>query len=55
MASVGHITPEKAKEYVENQKAHHAKSISNAGIPTIYGWGGGQILYVHIMNYDDNR
>ena len=33
MASVGHITPEKAKEYVENQKAHHAK----------YGWGGGQL------------
>src|SRR3989344_2330645 len=24
-ASVGHITLEKAKEYVENQKAHHAK------------------------------
>lgn len=25
MASVGHITLEKAKEYIENQEAHHAK------------------------------
>ena len=27
-ASVGHITLEKAKEYIEKQKAHHAKSIA---------------------------
>lgn len=32
-ASVGHITLEKAKEYVERQKAHHAKTIT--GIPTL--------------------
>ena len=36
IASVGHITLEKAKEYVEKQKAHHAKI---QRIPTIYGWG----------------
>lgn len=28
IASVGHITLAKAKEYVENQKAHHAKFIN---------------------------
>ena len=32
-ASVGHITLEKAKEYVEKQKAHHAKRPAK-GIPT---------------------
>jgi hypothetical protein len=37
MGSVGHITLEKAKEYMNNQETHHAKSI--IGIPTIYGWG----------------
>lgn len=37
MASVGHITLEKAKEYV---RSHHAKVIASyTGIPTIYGWG----------------
>lgn len=36
MASVGHITLEKAKKYVENQKAHHAKNkLSIIRIPTL--------------------
>lgn len=30
IASVGHITLAKAKEYVENQKAHHAKHSSES-------------------------
>jgi len=42
IASVGHITLDKAKEYMNKQEAHHAKIL--AGIPTIYGWGGGQFL-----------
>ena len=31
--SVGYITLEKAKQYVKNQKAHHADTILLAGIP----------------------
>ena len=30
IASIGHITLEKAKEYVEQQKAHHAKTSSES-------------------------
>ena len=33
MGSVGHITLEKAKKYLENQEAHHAKTI--IGISTL--------------------
>src|SRR3989344_932861 len=43
IASVGHITLDKAKDYVKNHRVHDAK-FNASGIPTIYGWGGGQFL-----------
>ena len=42
IASVGHITLDKAKDYVKNHRVHDAK-FNASGIPTIYGWGGGQV------------
>jgi hypothetical protein len=37
IASVGHITLEKAKEYVEKQKAHHAKATAENPHPSGLG------------------
>jgi hypothetical protein len=47
MGLVGHITLEKAKEYMNNQETHHAKSIIE--IPTIYGWGASNyIIFINL-------
>lgn len=47
MASVGYITLEKTKKYIENQKAHHVKNnlFIIIRILTLYGWGASIVLF----------
>ena len=48
MASVGHITLEKAKAYIENQEAHHAKTnqFHQRRNPRPLGWGASIALWI---------
>ena len=52
MASVGHITLEKAKAYIENQEAHHAKTnqLNQRRNPRPLGWGASNVCLLPSNN-----